>query len=94
MPARDARWRPRVSRGILDAVGCTPLVELPSLSAATGCRILAKAEHLNPAGSVKDRPARALVKEAQQVPDVTTIVEGTGLQQRLGSGGPGIFTCD
>lgn len=37
-----SRWRPRVAHGVLDAVGCTPLIELPSLSRATGCRILAK----------------------------------------------------
>jgi hypothetical protein len=34
------------------------LIELTTLSEATGCRILAKAENLNPGGSVKDRPAK------------------------------------
>ena len=43
----------------------TPLVELASLSAATGCRILAKCEHLHPGGSVKDRAAHALVAAAE-----------------------------
>lgn len=39
---RQRRWRPRVAAGVLDAVGNTPLIELRSLSRATGCRILAK----------------------------------------------------
>ena len=38
-------------------IGSTPLVEIKSLSRLTGCTILAKAEHLNPGGSSKDRSA-------------------------------------
>ena len=45
----------RRSSGLFDLVGNTPLIELSSLSKVTGRRILAKAEHLNPTGSVKDR---------------------------------------
>jgi hypothetical protein len=40
---------------LLSAIGNTPLLEIPSLSAATGCRILGKAEWMNPGGSIKDR---------------------------------------
>jgi len=39
-------------------------VRIPSLSAATGCEILAKAEFLNPGGSVKDRVALQILREA------------------------------
>lgn len=39
------------------------VAELKTLSKLTGCRILAKAEHLNPSGSVKDRAACALIRE-------------------------------
>lgn len=47
---------------LLDAVGNTPLLELSSISRdVPGARLLAKAEHLNPGGSVKDRPARAML---------------------------------
>jgi cysteine synthase B len=47
---------------VLDAVGNTPLLELPRIARdVPGARILAKAEHLNPGGSVKDRPARAML---------------------------------
>lgn len=41
--------------GLEGLIGNTPLVEIRSLSLLTGCRILAKAEHLNPGGSSKDR---------------------------------------
>jgi cysteine synthase len=37
-------------------VGNTPLIRLQRLSELTGCEILGKAEFMNPAGSVKDRP--------------------------------------
>ncbi|HEX9689141.1 MAG TPA: cysteine synthase family protein [Thermoanaerobaculia bacterium] len=47
---------------LLDSVGRTPLLELPTIaSSVPGLRLLAKAEHLNPGGSVKDRPARAMI---------------------------------
>ena len=47
---------------ILDAVGHTPLLELARTAKdAPGLTLLAKAEHLNPGGSVKDRPARAML---------------------------------
>jgi cysteine synthase B len=52
----------KVSGDLLDAVGGTPLLELTRIAAeAPGVRLLAKAEHLNPGGSVKDRPARAML---------------------------------
>jgi cysteine synthase B len=47
---------------LLDSIGRTPLLELPTIaSSVPGLRLLAKAEHLNPGGSVKDRPARAMI---------------------------------
>ena len=52
-------------KGIIEAIGNTPLVELSSLSEKTGCRILAKCEHLNPGGSVKDRAALKMIEEAE-----------------------------
>ena len=44
----------------------TPLIKLNRLSEATGCTIAVKAEHLNPGGSVKDRAALYLIKEAEE----------------------------
>lgn len=50
---------------ILDAIGRTPLVELPRLAPRPGVRIFAKLEGQNPTGSLKDRIARAMVEEAE-----------------------------
>ena len=48
-------------------IGRTPLLELPHLEKKYGlkARILAKLEYLNPAGSVKDRIARAMIDDAE-----------------------------
>ena len=58
--------RDGVCKGIVEAIGNTPLIELRSLSEATGCRILAKAEFMNPGGSIKDRAARSLILDAER----------------------------
>lgn len=72
---------PPAARSILDAIGNTPLIELRSLSKATGCKIYAKAEYMNPGGSVKDRPAREIILSAERNGTLKpggVIVEGTG----------------
>ena len=51
---------------IVQSIGNTPLVELPSLSPKPGVRIWAKLESRNPTGSVKDRVARALIEDAEE----------------------------
>jgi cysteine synthase len=51
---------------LVEAVGNTPLVELPSLSPKHPCvRIFAKLEGRNPTGSVKDRVAKAMIEAAE-----------------------------
>jgi cysteine synthase A len=72
---------------IVDAVGNTPLLEIESLSKATGCRILAKAEYMNPGGSIKDRAALWLIRGAEKSGDLKpggTICEGTGGNTGIG----------
>ena len=54
-----------VTPSVVDLIGDTPLLQLRSLSRATRCRILAKAEFANPGGSSKDRVAAAIVREAE-----------------------------
>src|SRR4030065_632716 len=56
----------RATMSVLDAIGNTPLVEIINLwdSGKTGVRIMAKLEGSNPGGSVKDRPAYSMLKEA------------------------------
>ena len=44
----------------------TPLIKLNRISEETSCNILVKAEHLNPGGSVKDRAALFLIRQAEQ----------------------------
>src|SRR5882724_6864973 len=51
---------------ILDHIGNTPLVLLRRIGAGLPTPLLAKCEHLNPGGSVKDRIARAIVDDAEQ----------------------------
>lgn len=50
---------------LVEAVGHTPLVELPTLAPKPGVRLFAKLEGANPAGSVKDRVARAMILDAE-----------------------------
>src|SRR6185295_3355892 len=55
----------QIRNGINEAIGNTPLIKLEHASQATGCTILGKAEFMNPGGSVKDRPARQMIMEAE-----------------------------
>jgi cysteine synthase len=52
--------------GFVDSIGNTPLIRLRRASEATGCEILGKAEFLNPGGSIKDRAALAIVRDAER----------------------------
>ncbi|MDQ2817704.1 MAG: cystathionine beta-synthase [Candidatus Eremiobacteraeota bacterium] len=64
----------------LDAIGGTPLVRLRRVMDTAACTVLAKIEYLNPGGSVKDRPALMMVKDAEErglLKPGGTIVEAT-----------------
>src|SRR6185436_13897511 len=50
---------------ILDAIGHTPLVEIPRMSPVPAVRIFAKLEMTNPTGSVKDRAAKYLIEDLE-----------------------------
>ena len=52
--------------GLIGAIGNTPLIRIDSLSEQTGCEILGKAEFMNPGGSVKDRAAWWMIREAEK----------------------------
>ena len=74
---------------ILAAIGNTPLVEIKSLSRMVGGgrKIYGKCEHLNPGGSVKDRPALRMIERAEKaglLKPGDTIVEGTGGNTGIG----------
>ena len=54
-------------RSVLDLIGRTPLLHLPRLTSdSPGVEIYAKAEFQNPGGSVKDRAAAAIIRDAEQ----------------------------
>ncbi|KAL2870053.1 putative cysteine synthase [Aspergillus lucknowensis] len=74
---------PAIVEGIEGCIGNTPLVRIKSLSEATGCEILGKAEFLNGAGqSSKDRVALSMIEIAEERGLLTphsgdTVYEGT-----------------
>lgn len=73
--------------GFLGSIGNTPLIRLEQASEKTGCEILGKAEFLNPGGSVKDRAAIAIVRDAEergQLRPGGVIVEGTAGNTGIG----------
>ncbi|TKY57395.1 Cysteine synthase 2 [Spatholobus suberectus] len=61
---RRSKKKNKSRKGLVDAIGNTPLIRINSLSDATGCQILGKCEFLNPGGSVKDRVAVKIIEEA------------------------------
>ncbi|AFQ48120.1 cysteine synthase A [Burkholderia cepacia] len=76
-----------VRQGFVDCVGRTPLIRLAKLSAETGCEILGKAEFMNPGGSVKDRAALYIIRDAEQrgaLKPGGTVVEGTAGNTGIG----------
>ncbi|MBE9548034.1 MAG: cysteine synthase A [Proteobacteria bacterium] len=76
-----------IVEGFTGAIGNTPLIKLETLSEITGCNILAKAEFMNPGGSVKDRAALSLIQQAEnsgQLKSGGTVVEGTAGNTGIG----------
>ena len=70
-----------------DTIGNTPLIRMRGLSDETGCTILGKAEFLNPAGSVKDRPALYIIRDAEErglLRPGGIVVEGTAGNTGIG----------
>ncbi len=76
-----------IKTGFVGTVGNTPLIRLNSFSDETGCEILGKAEFLNPGGSVKDRAALHIIKDAEEkglLKPGGTVVEGTAGNTGIG----------
>lgn len=77
----------KIVDGLTEAVGNTPLIRLRRASDLTGCTILGKAEFLNPGGSVKDRAALYIIRDAEERGDLEPgglIVEGTAGNTGIG----------
>jgi cysteine synthase A len=79
--------RSRVVDGFVGAVGNTPLIRLKHVSDEVGANIYAKAEFMSPGGSIKDRAALYLVKDAEEKGQLRaggTVVEGTAGNTGIG----------
>jgi cysteine synthase A len=73
--------------GIIETIGNTPLIRLRRASETTGCTILGKAEFMNPGQSVKDRPARQIILEAEKRGEIRPgglVVEATAGNTGIG----------
>ncbi|EKC99371.1 cysteine synthase [Trichosporon asahii var. asahii CBS 8904] len=78
---------PGAVEGFVGAVGNTPLLHLKKVSDEVGANIYAKAEFMSPGGSIKDRAALFLVKDAEekgQLKPGGTVVEGTAGNTGIG----------
>ena len=76
-----------VRDGFVETIGNTPLIRLQAASEATGCEIPGKAEFMNPGGSVKDRAAWWMIREAEKsgaLQSGGTVVEGTAGNTGIG----------
>jgi cysteine synthase len=78
----------KIRDGFIGTVGKTPLIKLRRASEETGCTILGKAEFLNPGGSVKDRPARHMILEAEKRGELR--VGGVVVESTAGNTGIGL----
>ncbi|HWG74016.1 MAG TPA: cystathionine beta-synthase [Acidimicrobiales bacterium] len=77
-----------VANSLLDLIGNTPLVRLDRMGRDLACQLLAKLEYLNPGGSVKDRPALAMVVAAER--DGLLGAGGTIVEPTSGNTGVGL----
>ena len=76
-----------INKDILESIGKTPLIKLHGPSLETNCNIYGKAEFLNPGGSIKDRAALAIIKDAEEKGTIKkngTVVEGTAGNTGIG----------
>lgn len=79
----------KIYKGTIDLIGNTPLVEVVNIEEKLGlkAKVLVKLEYLNPAGSVKDRIARAMIEDAEAkglLKKGSTIIEPTSGNTGIG----------
>ena len=79
----------KIYKGALELVGNTPLVEVKNIEEELGleARILVKLEYFNPAGSVKDRIAKAMIEDAEEkglLKEGSVIIEPTSGNTGIG----------
>ena len=79
----------KIARKLTDLVGNTPLLELSNYNKSKNlkARLVVKLEYFNPAGSVKDRIARAMIEDAENTGALkkgSTIIEPTSGNTGIG----------
>ena len=65
-PGMSGPSEPQIADSLIDLIGDTPLLRLNRVTEGLSCTIAAKLEMLNPGGSVKDRPALAMITQAER----------------------------
>src|SRR5438874_3888077 len=88
LPVSDRGEPMHVADSLLDLIGTTPLVRLDRVGRDLSCHLLAKLEMLNPGGSVKDRPALAMIEAAEA--DGRLAKGGTIVEPTSGNTGVGL----
>ena len=78
-----------IYKGVVELIGNTPLVEVVNIEKELGLEatVLVKLEYFNPAGSVKDRIAKAMIEDAEQkglIGEGTTLIEPTSGNTGIG----------
>lgn len=87
MPTSDRMTAIPMRKHALDLIGNTPLVRLDGPSREAGCDIFGKCEFANPGGSVKDRAALYIIRDAETRGELKpggTVVEGTAGNTGIG----------
>ena len=85
----------KIYQGASELIGGTPLVEFKNIEEELGlkARLLAKLEYFNPAGSVKDRIARAMIEDAEKAGKLgpgSVIIEPTSGNTGIGLAAVGV----
>ncbi|MFZ3046033.1 MAG: pyridoxal-phosphate dependent enzyme, partial [Desulfatirhabdiaceae bacterium] len=76
-----------MKRSILETIGNTPLIEIRHLNPNPNVHIYAKLEYFNPGGSIKDRPALAMIEEGERSGKLApgkTVIEATSGNTGIG----------
>jgi cystathionine beta-synthase len=79
---------PQIASSLIDLIGDTPLLRLNRVTDGLSCTIAVKLEMLNPGGSVKDRPALAMIEQAER--DGLLNPGGTIVEPTSGNTGVGL----
>ena len=80
---------PNIYKGMPELIGNTPLLEITNVEKVLGLKatVLVKLEYFNPAGSVKDRVAKAMIEDAEErgvLKEGSTIIEPTSGNTGIG----------